>query len=44
MVLRWSATMLLEAEKRFRRIKGHRSMPVLLLKLAQAVDEKRKVG
>ena len=30
MVLRWGGTMLQEAEKRFRRVKGFRSMPSLI--------------
>lgn len=29
MAMRWAGTMLLAAEKRFRRLKGHREMPVL---------------
>ncbi len=33
MVLRWSSAMLLEVEKRFRKIRGYRSMPQLLTAL-----------
>ena len=33
MVLRWSSAMLLEVEKRFRRIRGHRSVRQLLSSL-----------
>ena len=29
MVLRWTAAGLLEAEKQFRRVNGHREMPML---------------
>jgi hypothetical protein len=35
MAERWAALGLLEAEKRFRRIKGYRSIPVLLAALPQ---------
>ena len=38
MVSRWSATVLLEAEKGFRRIKGYRDMPLFLDALAKGVD------
>ncbi len=36
-VLRWSAAGLLEAEKRFRRIKGHRPLPMLAQALSKQV-------
>lgn len=43
MVLRWGGTMLREAEKRFHRLKGHRSMPVLLAALRKtAIETKAK--
>jgi transposase-like protein len=35
MVLRWAAASALEAEHRFRRLKGHKSMPVLLAALSR---------
>lgn len=35
MALRWAGTMLLEAQKRFRRIRGHRVMPMLLQALGR---------
>jgi len=35
-VLRWAGTMLLEAEKGFRRVRGHAAMPVLLTKFGLA--------
>ena len=38
MVSRWGATVLLEAEKGFRRVKGHREMPLFLSALAKDVD------
>lgn len=41
MVLRWSSAMLLEVEKRFRRIRGHRNMPQLLSALNIDVDKKK---
>ncbi len=37
-VLRWSATGLLEAEKRFRRIKGYRELPLLRTALQQKLN------
>lgn len=43
MAWRWGGTILLEAEKRFRRIKGYRQMPLLLSKLEQLVDFKEAV-
>ena len=33
MVLRWAVTGIVEAEKRFRRIKGYRDLPALSLAL-----------
>jgi transposase-like protein len=46
---RWVATALLEAEQRFRHVKGHKSMPILLNALVaytqrQGVDSKIKVA
>jgi hypothetical protein len=35
MVLRWTAAGLLEAEKQFRRVNGHREMPILRRALEQ---------
>lgn len=35
MVLRWAAAAALEAESRFRRLKGHKSMPMLIAALRQ---------
>lgn len=40
MVQRWAATMLLTAEKTFRRLKGYRAMPILLYKLRGGTFEK----
>lgn len=37
MAVRWAGTMLLEAQKRFRRLRGHRSMPRLLEVLGRSV-------
>ena len=42
MVLRWSSAMLLEVEKRFRKIRGHRSMPQLLAALSTVSMDKKK--
>jgi len=42
-VQRWVATMLIEAEKRFRKVRGYRALPVLLSALDQ-LDEQAKVG
>ncbi|HXI13204.1 MAG TPA: IS256 family transposase, partial [Thermoanaerobaculia bacterium] len=41
---RWCATGLLEAEKRFRRIKGYLLMPKLLKALDAAVAEEKKIA
>ena len=44
-VARWSASVLLEAERRFRTIKGYRQIPVLADKLKQiTVENKGKVA
>ena len=42
MALRWSSAMLLEVEKRFRRIRGHRSMPQLISALNTVEVDKKK--
>ena len=39
MALRWCATALVEAEKRFRRLRGHREMPQLIAALEAAVNK-----
>ena len=39
MAIRWVVTGLLEAKKRFRRIKGYRDMPQLLAALEAQIDE-----
>src|SRR2546425_12348124 len=49
MVLRWVATALMEAEKKFRRVRGHRDMPQLLAALdatvgVEALDKKVSVA
>ena len=41
MALRWAVTGLMEAEKRFRRIKGYREMPQLLAALRSKLAEKK---
>ena len=41
MALRWAVTGLMEAEKRFRRIKGYREMPQLLTALSSKIEEKK---
>ena len=38
MPLRWAGTVLLEAEKKFRRIKGYRQMPFLVAALRGKED------
>ncbi len=48
-VQRWAATALLEAEKKFRHVKGHKAMAILINALAtytkrDAVDTQRKVS
>lgn len=46
MVLRWAATGLIESEKKFRRIKGHREMSQLVAALEATIsmDKKQKVA
>src|SRR5882762_10627931 len=49
MVLRWVVTALMEAEKKFRRVKGYRDMPQLLAALdatvgVEALDKKVSVA
>ena len=44
MALRWAGTVLREAEKRFHRIKGYRSMPLLLNSLTRTVDIEQDVA
>jgi putative transposase len=44
MAWRWAGTVLLEAEKRFHRIKGYRELPLLLNKLEQLVDSEEAVA
>ena len=44
MAMRWAGTILLEAEKRFHRIKGYRSMPLLLNALLRIVDTEHDVA
>jgi transposase-like protein len=39
MAMRWGVTALLEAEKRFRRLKGHREMPQLIASLEAIVNK-----
>ena len=41
MAERWAGTMLVEAQKKFRRLKGHRSMPKLLVTLGRVVESKK---
>jgi transposase-like protein len=41
MVERWVGTMLIEAQKKFRRIRGHRVMSQLLLSLGRSLDAKK---
>ena len=41
MALRWAVTDLMEAEKRFRRVKGHREMPQLLAALSSKIEERK---
>jgi transposase-like protein len=44
MAWRWAGTVLLEAEKRFHRIKGYRDLPLLVEKLKEGVDQKEAVA
>jgi len=41
MALRWAVTGLMEAAKRFRRVKGHREMPQLLAALSSKIEERK---
>jgi putative transposase len=40
MILRWVGSAILEAEKRFRRVRGYREMPMLIQALRSSVQEK----
>jgi len=40
MILRWVGSAILEAEKKFRRVRGHREMPVLIQALRDRVNNK----
>jgi hypothetical protein len=42
--LRWTATGLLEAEKKFRKVKGHRELEVLYRKLNPALTQQEQVA
>jgi transposase-like protein len=44
MAVRWAGTVLLEAEKRFYRMKGHRELPLLVEALNGKVDNKEAVA
>lgn len=45
MATRWAGTMLIEAQKRFRRLKGYRTMPKLLIALGRSlVDAEKAIG
>ncbi len=45
MATRWAGTMLLEAQKRFKRVKGYRAMAKLLIALGRPlVDAKKAIG
>jgi len=49
MALRWTVSAVLEAEKSFRRVKGHRDMPQLLAALeatlgGKAVDTEAQIA
>jgi len=44
MAWRWGGTVLLEAERRFHRVRGYRQMPLLLTALSSAVDRKEGVA
>lgn len=41
MALRWAVTGLMEAQKRFRRVKGHREMPQLLVALSSKIEQRK---
>ena len=44
MAWRWAGTILLEAEKRFHRVKGYRQLPCLMNALADVIDSKEAVA
>lgn len=44
MAWRWAGTVLLEAEKRFHRIKGYRDMPVLIERLQEVIEHQEVVA
>ena len=44
MAERWAGTMLVESEKKFRRLRGHRSMPKLLVALGRGVETARAMA
>jgi putative transposase len=44
MAVRWAGSVLLEAEKRFYRMKGHRELPMLVEALQRNVDSKEAVA
>ncbi len=44
MAMRWAGAMLLETERRFYRVRGHREMPILAVILKRIVDTKEAVA
>ncbi len=44
MTMRWTGAMLLETERRFHRVRGHREMPILAVILKRIVDTKEAVA
>jgi len=44
MAMRWAGAVLLETEKRFYRIRGHREMPMLAAILKRNVDTKEAIA
>ncbi len=40
MILRWVGSAILEAEKKFRRVRGYREMPALIEALRSRVEDK----
>ena len=44
MAERWAGTMLVEAQKKFRRLRGYRSMPKLLVALGRVVETKKALA
>lgn len=44
MTMRWAGVMLLETERRFYRVRGHREMPILAVILKRIVDTKEAVA